>query len=233
MVTLVADVHVPVRLERVLELFAPALSDGGVFVDATAGLGGHSEAVLEAFPEAQAISLDRDPDAVAATSRRLAPYGSRALVVHARYDEMTAVLHERGVEAIQAVLFDLGLSSMQIDRQERGFAYSRSAPLDMRMDTTSEITAATVLNEYPVRELSRILWQYGQERNARRIAKEIVARRPLATSDDLVAAIDAGIPAAARRTGVIPRSGRFRPSASRSTPNSRACAAHCPKPCPY
>ena len=198
--------HIPVALERVLELLAPVLEPAAadkepIMVDATTGLGGHTAAVLDRFPRARVIGLDRDPGAVAAARARLERFGPRADVHHARYDRMGRVLDGLGVDEVDAVLFDLGVSSMQIDEAERGFAYSRPAPLDMRMDTTSDLTAEQVLNTYPQSELARILWEYGEERFARRIARQIVQRRPLHTSTDLVAAVEAGVPADARRKG--------------------------------
>lgn len=198
--------HVPVALERVLELLDPVLgtapdSPVPVMVDATTGLGGHSAAVLRRYDRARVVGLDRDPQAVAAASARLAGFGARASVHHARYDQMGEVLDEAGVRRIDAVLFDLGVSSMQIDEAGRGFAYSRSAPLDMRMDTTAALTAEEVLNTYPQSEIARILWEYGEERFARRIARRIVSSRPLRTSDDLVAAVEAAIPMSNRRKG--------------------------------
>lgn len=197
--------HVPVALPRVLELLSPALltpdDQETVMVDATTGLGGHTAAVLERFAQTRVIGLDRDPQAVAAARERLEGFPGRATIVHARYDQMAEVLDDLLVDRVDAVLFDLGVSSMQIDEIDRGFAYSRTAPLDMRMDTDADLTAEQVLNTYSQSELARVLWQYGQERFARRIAREIVARRPLHTSDDLVAAVEAGVPAAARRKG--------------------------------
>lgn len=198
--------HVPVALPRVLDLLAPVLDasvgpQNPVMVDATTGLGGHSAAVLERFDTARVVGLDRDPQAVAAAAARLAPFGPRASLHQARYDQMGEVLDSLGIDTVDAVLFDLGVSSMQIDETERGFAYSRSAPLDMRMDTTAELTAEQVVNTYEQSDLARILWRYGEERFARRIARQIVANRPLHSSDDLVAAVDAAVPAAARRKG--------------------------------
>ncbi len=193
--------HVPVARERVLDLLAPVLDKDSVMVDATTGLGGHTAAVLARFPLARVVGLDRDPHAVAAATENLAGFGTRVSVHHARYDQMGEVLDELGLDTIDAVLFDFGVSSMQIDETARGFSYSRSAPLDMRMDTTAELTAQTVVNTYSQSEIARVLWEYGEERFARRIAREIVARRPLQTSDDLVAAVDAAMPAAARRKG--------------------------------
>ncbi len=193
--------HVPVALTRVLDLLDPVLTKDSVMVDATTGLGGHTAAVLSRFPHARVVGLDRDPHAVAAATANLAPFGSRVSVHHARYDQMGDVLDGLGIDKIDAALFDLGVSSMQIDEAGRGFSYMRSAALDMRMDTTAALTAAEVLNTYSQSDLARILWEYGQERFARRIAREIVGRRPLRTSDDLVAAVDAAIPMSQRRKG--------------------------------
>ena len=193
--------HVPVALTRVLDLLEPVLTEEAVMVDATTGLGGHTAAVLTRFPQASVVGLDRDPQAVAAARENLQEFPGRVAVHHARYDQMGEVLDDLQIAKVDAVLFDLGMSSMQIDDTARGFSYMRSATLDMRMDTTAALTAEQVINEYPQSELSRILWVYGQERFARRIAREIVNRRPLHSSDDLVAAVDAAIPMAARRKG--------------------------------
>lgn len=193
--------HVPVALPRVLDLLAPVLDKESVMVDATTGLGGHTAGVLARFPNARVVGLDRDPHAVAAATQNLRAFGDRVSVHHGRFDEMGDVLDDLGLDEVDAVLFDFGVSSMQIDQTPRGFSYSRSAPLDMRMDTTAALTAETVLNTYTQPELARILWEFGEERFARRIAREIVARRPLTTSDDLVAAVDAAVPAAVRRKG--------------------------------
>lgn len=193
--------HVPVALTRVLDLLEPVLTEEAVMVDATTGLGGHTAAVLTRFPQASVVGLDRDPQAVAAARENLQEFPGRVAVHHARYDQMGEVLDDLQIAKVDAVLFDLGMSSMQIDDTARGFSYMRSATLDMRMDTTAALTAEQVINEYPQSELSRILWEYGQERFARRIAREIVNRRPLHSSDDLVAAVDAAIPMAARRKG--------------------------------
>lgn len=193
--------HVPVALTRVLTLLDPVLEKDSIMVDATTGLGGHTAAVLARFPQTRVIGLDRDPAAVAAATENLSNFGDRVSVHHARYDQMGDVLDELGLDSVDAVLFDLGVSSMQIDEADRGFSYMRSAPLDMRMDTTAPLTAEQVVNTYSQSDLARILWQYGQERFARRIAREIVARRPLSTSEDLVAAVDAAIPMSQRRKG--------------------------------
>src|SRR5690606_19107228 len=163
-------VHVPVLLERIVALLAPPLErPGAVVVDATLGLGGHSEALLARFPEVQLVGIDRDPDALELSRGRLAPYADRPRLVHAGYDEIPDVLAELDLPAVDGILFDLGVSSMQLDVRERGFAYAEDAPLDMRMDGHEGITAAEVLNTYSAAELARILRTYGEERFASRI----------------------------------------------------------------
>jgi 16S rRNA (cytosine1402-N4)-methyltransferase len=197
--------HIPVALERSLELLAPAVEKpGAVVVDATLGLAGHAEAVLERFPDATLVGLDRDTEALALAGTRLAPFGDRAKLVHTVYDRIRSALDDLGIDRISGVLFDLGVSSMQLDRVERGFSYSQDAPLDMRMDATSGLTAERVLAEYDEAELRRIFFEYGEEKLAARYARRIVERRgaaPLATSAQLVALIDEATPAAARRAG--------------------------------
>nr|WP_092605846.1 16S rRNA (cytosine(1402)-N(4))-methyltransferase RsmH [Raineyella antarctica] len=205
-------IHVPVMRDRIIELLAPALREpGSVFVDCTLGLGGHTAALLDACPQARAIGLDRDPDALATAGERLAPYGDRVTRVRAVYDELTDVLADLGVPRIQGVLADLGLSSLQIDARDRGFAYSVDSPLDMRMGQEGP-TAADVVNTYAAPQLSRILRRYGEERFADRIARAIVAAResePFTTSARLVETIAAAIPAAARHTGGHPAKRTF------------------------
>ncbi|HWH25934.1 MAG TPA: 16S rRNA (cytosine(1402)-N(4))-methyltransferase RsmH [Pseudolysinimonas sp.] len=197
--------HVPVFLDRTIELLAPALDrPGAVLVDATLGLGGHAEAFLDRFPELSFVGLDRDRSAIAKSAERLARFGDRVQLVHCVYDRIGEVLEELSIRGIAGVLFDLGVSSMQLDRVERGFSYSKDAPLDMRMDDTSPLTAARVLAEYPESELRRIFYQYGEEKLAPRYAQRIVEKRdaaPLETSAQLVALIDAATPAALRRAG--------------------------------
>jgi len=208
-----APAHVPVLLDRVVALLAPALErDGAVLVDATLGLGGHSEAVLSRFPAARVIGIDRDPDALALAGERLAPFGERFAGVHAVYDELGDVLAGLGLTSVDAVLFDLGVSSMQLDVRERGFAYAEDAPLDMRMDGTTGSTAADVLNTYDVGELTRVLREYGEERFARKIAAAVVrerAKEPFTRSGRLVELLYAEIPAPARRTGGHPAKRTF------------------------
>ncbi|SHI38807.1 16S rRNA (cytosine1402-N4)-methyltransferase [Tessaracoccus bendigoensis DSM 12906] len=208
-----ADVHDPVMLDRIVELLRPALSrPGAIFVDATLGLAGHSIAILKACPEARLIGIDRDPDAHRVAEQRLGPLMERARLVHAVYDELPDVLDDLGIASVEAVLLDLGLSSLQIDRTERGFAYRVDAPLDMRMNPTGGPTAADVLNTYPVRELANLLKWYGEERFADRIARAIVSAReiaPFENSARLVEVISAAIPAAARHTGGHPAKRTF------------------------
>ncbi|MBK7721674.1 MAG: 16S rRNA (cytosine(1402)-N(4))-methyltransferase RsmH [Austwickia sp.] len=208
------DRHVPVLRERVVELLAPALTDpGNIAVDMTLGLGGHTLALLQACPNAQVIGIDRDPQALHLATERLAPYADRFRAVPARYDELPTVLADLGVREVHAILFDLGVSSLQLDEPERGFAYRLDAPLDMRMDGTgSGPRAADVLNDYPVAELERILREYGEERYARRIARAIDRARaeaPLETSARLVDLIRAAVPAASQRTGGHPAKRTF------------------------
>ncbi|MCZ7413781.1 MULTISPECIES: 16S rRNA (cytosine(1402)-N(4))-methyltransferase RsmH [unclassified Streptomyces] len=205
--------HVPVMLQRCLELLAPALErPGAVVVDCTLGLGGHSEALLDAFPEARLIALDRDPDALKLAGERLARHGDRATLVHAVYDELPRVLAETGTPRVQGVLFDLGVSSMQLDEADRGFAYAQDAPLDMRMDQSRGVSAAEVLNTYPPGELVRVLRAYGEEKQARRIVEAVVRERerePFTTSARLVELIRAALPQAVKRTGGNPAKRTF------------------------
>lgn len=208
--------HVPVLLERVLALFEPALAGGSaVLVDATVGLGGHADALLSAHPALTLVGLDRDPNALARSGERLARHGDRVHLVHAVYDEMPDVLSSLGYRptgSVDGVLMDLGVSSMQLDVAERGFAYSQDAPLDMRMDPTAELTAAEVLNTYPAADLARILRDYGEERFARRIADAVVAARaaePFTDSGRLVQLLYDTVPAASRRTGGHPAKRTF------------------------
>jgi len=205
--------HVPVLLDRVVALLAPPLErPGSVLVDATLGLGGHSEAVLERCPNAHVIGIDRDPHALERCRERLAPFHQRLTLVHAVYDEIAPVLGDLGYPKVDGVLFDLGVSSMQLDLRQRGFAYAEDAPLDMRMDDTTGRTAADVLNTYSADELARVLREYGEERFARRIAEAVVRERtkePFTRSARLVELIRDAIPAAARRSGGHPAKRTF------------------------
>lgn len=202
--------HAPVMRDRVVALLAPALQGhGSILVDATLGLGGHSVAILESCPHAQLVGIDRDQQALAIAGERLAAFAGRTTLVHAVYDQIGAVLAELGLPTVNGVLFDLGVSSMQLDDPARGFAYSYNSPLDMRMDPTSDRTAADIVNGYSVSELARVLREYGEERYAQRIARAIVERRPLASSDELVDIIRASVPAPAQRGGGHPAKRTF------------------------
>jgi 16S rRNA (cytosine1402-N4)-methyltransferase len=205
--------HVPVLLDRVLALLAPAVSDrAAVVVDATLGLGGHAEALLRAHPQLTLVGLDRDPDALARSRERLARYATRTHLVHAVYDRMPEVLDELGLAGVDGVLFDLGVSSLQLDVSGRGFAYAQDAPLDMRMDSSAGTTAGEIVNGYPVAALARILREYGEERFALRIAQAIErARRhaPLTSTAELAELVRAAIPAATRRHGGHPAKRTF------------------------
>jgi 16S rRNA (cytosine1402-N4)-methyltransferase len=205
--------HVPVLLPRVAELLEPALRDRpAVLVDATLGLGGHAAALLAAHPRLTLVGLDRDPQALALAGRRLVAYSDRIHLVHAVYDRIADVLGELGLPRVDGVLFDLGVSSLQLDATERGFSYARDADLDMRMDPDRGQTAADVLNTYPVPELARVLREYGEERFASRIAAAIArrrAQRPLRRSAELVELLYEAVPAASRRTGGHPAKRTF------------------------
>jgi len=198
-------IHTPVLLERCIELLGPALlRPGAVFVDATLGMGGHSAGILERFPEATLVGLDRDPEALAIAGERLERFGNRVHLVHTVYDGIRDAVEGLGFETVDGVLFDLGVSSLQLDRVERGFSYSKDAPLDMRMDSTSELTAETVLAEYSEADLRRIFRDYGEEKLAGRYASRIVEARehePLTRSGQLVDIITKATPVAVQRQG--------------------------------
>jgi 16S rRNA (cytosine1402-N4)-methyltransferase len=204
--------HVPVLLERCVGLLAPALtSPDGVVVDCTLGMGGHAEALLAQTP-ARLVGLDRDPEALRRSAARLAPFGERVTLVHAVYDALPAVLADLGLERVQAVLFDLGVSSLQLDEADRGFAYAQDAPLDMRMDPTTGLSAAEVVNGYDGKALARLLKEYGDERFASRIADAIVrerAKEPFTRTARLAELVREAIPAATRRTGGHPAKRTF------------------------
>jgi 16S rRNA (cytosine1402-N4)-methyltransferase len=205
--------HLPVLRDRVLELLRPALqSPGAIFVDATLGRGGHASAVLSEHPAVSLIGIDTDADAIAESRQVLVAFGERITLVQAVYDELPRILARLGVRAVQGVLFDLGVSSPQLDNPGRGFSYAQDAPLDMRMNQASPLTAADVLNTYPADRLARVLRDYGEERFARRIADAVVrerAREPLTTSARLTQIIRDSIPAPARRTGGNPAKRTF------------------------
>ncbi|MFC3298898.1 16S rRNA (cytosine(1402)-N(4))-methyltransferase RsmH [Arthrobacter agilis] len=210
--------HVPVLRDRCVALLAPAVLAAeaagrrAVVVDATLGMGGHSESMLERFPDAHLIGIDRDSEALDLAGRRLARFKDRTDLVHAVYDELPDVLTDLGVDGIDGILFDLGVSSLQLDERDRGFAYSYDAPLDMRMDTTTGITAAEVVNTYAEADLLRIIRAWGEEKFAGRIASAIVsarADRSFRTTAELVEVIRGVVPAAAARTGGHPAKRTF------------------------
>jgi 16S rRNA (cytosine1402-N4)-methyltransferase len=200
-------------LRRCVEMLGPALeTPGSVVVDATLGMGGHSEALLEAYPDVLLIGIDRDPQALALAGERLRRFADRVTLVHAVYDAVGEIVAESSRGSASGVLFDLGVSSLQLDEVQRGFAYSVDAPLDMRMDATQGITAAEVLNTYDAPRLARVLRDYGDEKFARRIAEAVArerAKEPFTTSARLVDLIRACIPAPARRTGGHPAKRTF------------------------
>lgn len=208
-----AELHVPVLRDRCVELLAPALREAGsVLVDGTLGMGGHAEAVLERCPNARVIGIDRDREAIALASARLARFGARFEAVHATYDEIDDVVTHTVGRPVEGVLLDLGVSSLQLDDAERGFSYSRPAPLDMRMDASSGETAADLLADLDERELTRILREYGEERFAHRIASAIVRQRdaaPLETSTQLAELVQRSVPRASQKTGGHPAKRTF------------------------
>ena len=204
--------HVPVLLGRVTALLAPALAEPGVvLVDATLGRAGHARALLDLCPDLLLIGIDADTAAIEAARELLAPYAGRVRLVHARYDEIPATVAATPAP-VMGLLFDLGVSSPQLDDPARGFAYARDAPLDMRMDQTGDRTAADIVNGYPAADLARVLRDYGEERFARRIADAVVrerARAPVTSTRQLSAIVKDAIPAAARRTGGNPAKRTF------------------------
>jgi 16S rRNA (cytosine1402-N4)-methyltransferase len=194
----ISELHAPVTLERTIELLAPALeASGAVFVDGTLGLGGHSEAFLERFPNLTLVGIDRDTNALALAGERLARFSDRTHLVHAVYEEIEDVLDELGIDSVQGILLDLGVSSMQLDEADRGFAYSYEAPLDMRMDASQGQTAADIVKNYSEQDLARIFKEYGEERYAKAVAKAIVEARKtieFTTSTQLAGLISKVIP---------------------------------------
>jgi 16S rRNA (cytosine1402-N4)-methyltransferase len=208
-----AYAHVPVMAARVSDLLMPALNDpGAVLVDATLGRAGHTRLLLDASPGLTVLGIDADPAAIASAEPLVARYQGRLRLAHAFYDQIASVVAGAGYPAIQGVLFDLGVSSPQLDDPERGFAYAQDAPLDMRMDPTAPLTAAQVVNDYPPADLARVLREYGEEKFAMRIAGAIARERaaaPLTSTARLAGIVRDAIPAPARRTGGNPAKRTF------------------------
>jgi 16S rRNA (cytosine1402-N4)-methyltransferase len=194
--------HVPVMLEEVVTLLAP--TPPGVLLDATLGAAGHARALLEAAPHLTLLGLDQDPDAIAAAKAALVPYGDRARLEQTRFDRISQVLVALDISGVSAVLFDLGVSSPQFDRPERGFSYRQSGPLDMRMDPGQGVSAQQIVNQWTEGALADLFRANGEPRFARRIAKAVVAARPINSTGELSDVVRAAIPAAARRTGGHP-----------------------------
>jgi 16S rRNA (cytosine1402-N4)-methyltransferase len=206
--------HVSVALDRCIELLTPAIqnSTSPVFVDATLGLGGHSYEMLNRFPNLTLIGIDRDTSAIEKASARLSEFGNRVNIAHSVFDHFSEVVKTFGFEKIDAALFDLGVSSMQLDVAERGFSYSQDAPLDMRMDQTQGITAEEIVNTWSHGDIARILRVYGEEKFAPRIADFIIREReisPIKSTAALANLVKNAIPAAARRTGGNPSKRTF------------------------
>lgn len=213
-----ADRHVPVMLERVLDLMAPGLEAARaagrtpVALDGTLGMGGHTEAILRRHPDTIVVGIDRDTQALRLATERLSWAADRLRTWHGTYDEVSEALADAGVEGVDAALYDLGVSSYQLDERERGFAYSYDAPLDMRMDPTAELTAETVVNTYPEAELRRIIRTWGEEKFAGRIAAAIVrsrAEEAFSSTGRLVEVIRGAVPAAAGKSGGHPAKRTF------------------------
>ncbi len=199
--------HVPVMAEQIVEIFRPVPT--GVLVDATVGGGGHARLLLEARPDLYLVGIDRDPAALAAAAQALAPFGDRVTLRHARFDHLDTVMTDLQTKPVSGVLFDLGVSSPQLDEGERGFSYRNDGPVDMRMDTTEKWSAADVVNGYSEVELVRVLQEHGDERFAIRIAAAIVAERPIETTAQLAGVVRDAIPAPARRRGGHPAKRTF------------------------
>ncbi len=206
--------HASVMLDRCIALLSPAIekSSNPIVVDATLGLGGHSYALLEKFPNLKIIGLDRDLSAIEKSSSRLAKFSDRTTIVHAVYDEMPAVLKSLGIANVEGILFDLGVSSMQLDQVARGFSYSNDAPLDMRMDQSRGVSAKEVIDSYSRNDLIRIIREYGEERFATRIVDNLIAAREkggINSTTELADLVKNSIPAPARRVGGNPAKRTF------------------------
>jgi 16S rRNA (cytosine1402-N4)-methyltransferase len=208
------QLHKSVMLDRCITLLTPAIerNSNPIVIDATLGLGGHSKAILEKFPQVKIVGLDRDQSAMKIAKENLQEFAERITIIHAVYDELPSVLDSLGFKKVNGILFDLGVSSLQLDEAERGFSYSHLAPLDMRMDQSDPLSAAVVLNTYTKGELVRVLRNYGEEKFASRIADNIIKARAsgiLNNTKDLAELVKSSIPAATRRTGGNPAKRTF------------------------
>ena len=199
--------HRPVMLDEITELFA--MVPPGTVVDATLGGGGHSASLLRHHPQIDVLGIDQDAEALDAASEALSEFAPRVRTSHRRFDQLAEALDDHGVDEISGALFDLGVSSPQLDHADRGFSYRNEGPLDMRMDADQRWSAADVVNGYDERELADVIRRYGDERFARRIARAIVAARPLQSTTELAEVVTTAIPAAARRTGGHPAKRTF------------------------
>jgi 16S rRNA (cytosine1402-N4)-methyltransferase len=206
--------HTPVALDRCIALLSPAIESNAnpIIIDATLGMGGHSKALLLKYPNLKIVALDRDLSAIKVATDNLSDVIDRIEIVHAVYDELSAVLVKLGIEKVDGILFDLGVSSMQLDQADRGFAYSQEAPLDMRMDQSSGLSALDILNTYSYGDLVRVIRNFGEEKFATKIADNIIKARAagtLSTTKDLAEIVKNSIPAPARRTGGNPAKRTF------------------------
>ena len=195
--------HIPVLADQVVELLAPAAGDGWI-VDATLGRGGHAARLLDAAPSARLVGIDQDPDALEESRAHLGPHGERVRFVRGDFKDLASLLERLGIASVRGVLLDLGVSSPQLDEAHRGFSYRVEGPLDMRMDPSQRLSAADVVNTYSARELEKAIGTYGEERFARRIARAIIANRPIETTTELAEIVKVAVPAATRRTGPHP-----------------------------
>jgi 16S rRNA (cytosine1402-N4)-methyltransferase len=211
-------VHIPVALDRCIDLLTPAIefslshAPETIVIDATLGLGGHTRALLAKFPTLRVIGIDRDKSAIALAKINVEPYGDRLTIAYNTYDNIAQILEENNIAEVAGILFDLGVSSMQLDEAERGFAYSQDAPLDMRMDQEESLTAQVIVDTYDRATLIKILRQYGEEKFAPKIADNIIAARAtnsLRSTKALADLVKDSIPAPARRTGGNPAKRTF------------------------
>jgi 16S rRNA (cytosine1402-N4)-methyltransferase len=196
--------HQPALVAEVVDFLAPALDTGGTLVDATLGRGGHARALLDAAERARLVGIDRDAVALEESRANLAEFSDRTRFVRGDFKEIASLLERLGDAEVRGVLFDLGVSSPQLDESERGFGYRAEGPLDMRMDLSQKLTAGDVVNDYPVEQLTSVIRRYGEERFASRIARAIERSRPIETTTRLADVVKEAIPAATRRTGPHP-----------------------------